>query len=256
MERVIDVTIGMLAMNAFRYFLIAGVAFLVFYIILKGRIDASKIQPAFPGKGDYRREIIYSVITIFIFVLVGLTIYATPLFDHILRYESIEDYGWGYWALSVLMMIFMHDTYFYWTHRAMHHPKLFRYFHKVHHDSINPSPWASYAFHPLEGVVEASIIFPIVLLIPHHTSAVLVFLFFMMTYNVYGHLGWELYPKGFNKTWIGKWVNTSVNHNQHHKHFHGNYGLYFLFWDRWLGTIRPDYDQAFDKATRAASYSA
>ena len=60
-------------------------------------------------------------------------------------------------------------------------------------------------------------------------------------------MGWELYPKGFNTTQIGRWVNTAVAHNQHHKYFKGNYGLYTLFWDRVMGTIRTDYDAAFDQ---------
>jgi sterol desaturase/sphingolipid hydroxylase (fatty acid hydroxylase superfamily) len=66
---------------------------------------------------------------------------------------------------------------------------------------------------------------------------------------VYGHLGWELYPKGFNHTWVGRWINTSVAHNQHHKYFTGNYGLYFLFWDRWMGTLRSEYDTSFEEVT-------
>jgi lathosterol oxidase len=69
----------------------------------------------------------------------------------------------------------------------------------------------------------------------------------MIVYNIYGHLGYELYPKGFNKHFIGRWVNTSINHNQHHQYFKGNYGLYFLFWDRMLGTIRADYDEKFEE---------
>jgi len=42
-------------------------------------------------------------------------------------------------------------------------------------------------------------------------------------------------------------VNTAVAHNQHHKYFKGNYGLYLLFWDRIMGTMRDDYDEAFDQ---------
>jgi sterol desaturase/sphingolipid hydroxylase (fatty acid hydroxylase superfamily) len=68
----------------------------------------------------------------------------------------------------------------------------------------------------------------------------------MMVYNVYGHLGYELYPKGFASSRIGLWINTSVNHNQHHQYFNGNYGLYFLWWDRWMGTLREDYSKEFD----------
>ena len=82
--------------------------------------------------------------------------------------------------------------------------KLFKYFHLIHHKSTNPSPWAAYAFHPLEAVIEASIIFLIVWLIPYHRTALLAFLTFMITYNVYGHLGYELYPKRFHKHFIGR----------------------------------------------------
>lgn len=35
----------------------------------------------------------------------------------------------------------------------------------------------------------------------------------------------------------------------HHQYFTGNYGLYFLFWDRWMGTLHPDYEARFDQAT-------
>jgi sterol desaturase/sphingolipid hydroxylase (fatty acid hydroxylase superfamily) len=124
-----------------------------------------------------------------------------------------------------------------------------KYVHRVHHQSTNPSPWAAFSFHPLESIIEAGIIIVVVFLFPVHVFAVVIFMILMTVYNVYGHLGWELYPKGFHKTSIGKWVNTSASHNQHHKFFEGNYGLYFLFWDRWLGTIRADYDDGFTKAT-------
>jgi sterol desaturase/sphingolipid hydroxylase (fatty acid hydroxylase superfamily) len=38
-----------------------------------------------------------------------------------------------------------------------------------------------------------------------------------------------------------------VSHNQHHKFFKGNYGLYFTIWDRLMGTMREDYDKAFEE---------
>ena len=231
--------------NLIRYLIVVLPFFFIFYVFYRNKWSFRKIQEKFPRRKDMQREALYSLTTILIFTLIGLLVFATPIREYTLRYNAIADHGWAYWAFSIVLMIFLHDTYFYWAHRAMHHPRLFKYFHLVHHKSTNPSPWAAYAFHPLEGVVEASIIFPIVFLIPYHPSAIAVFLLFMMIYNVYGHLGYELYPKGFNKHPIGKWLNTSINHNQHHKFFTGNYGLYFLFWDRWMGTIREDYDQGF-----------
>ncbi len=242
---ILEIAKAIFTMNTIRYFLIATPAFLIFYIFLDKKWRFKKIQHKLPKSGDYKREIIYSILTILIFTGVGLIVFGTPLKHYNLRYDEIAEYGWAHWFISILLMILLHDTYFYWTHRLMHQPRIFKYFHLLHHKSTNPSPWAAYAFHPLEGIVEASVIFPIVFLIPFHKSALLVFLLFMMVYNVYGHLGYELYPKGFNKHIIGRWLNTSVNHNQHHKHFTGNYGLYFLFWDRLMGTIREDYDESY-----------
>ena len=233
--------------NFLRYFIASGLAFLFFYILLKNKWKHKKIQLKFPANSDYRREIIYSLITLVIFTGIAMLVFASPLREYTRRYQDISEYGWLWWWSSIGLMILLHDTYFYWTHRAMHHLKLFKVFHLVHHKSTNPSPWASYAFHPLEGVVEASIIFPIAFLIPFHPTALMVFLLFMIVYNVYGHLGYELFPKNFNTHPIGKWLNTSVNHNMHHKYFEGNYGLYFLFWDRLMGTIHPEYDKVYSE---------
>lgn len=242
-----------LTANFLRYFLVALPAFLLFYIFFKKKWKHKRIQFNFPKFSDYTREIIYSLITVLIFAGVGMVVFATPVRQHILLYQDFSQYGWAWWFSSIILMIVLHDTYFYWTHRAMHHPRLFKVFHLVHHKSTNPSPWASYAFHPLEGIVEASVIFPIVFLIPFHFTALMAFLMFMMIYNVYGHLGYELYPKKFNQHPIGRWLNTSVNHNMHHKYFTGNYGLYFLFWDRWMGTIHPNYDVIYQEVDQKRS---
>jgi Delta7-sterol 5-desaturase len=71
------------------------------------------------------------------------------------HYTKIEGYDWSYSYAIFPLMFIIQDTYFCWTHRLMHHPKVFKTFHSVYHQSTNPSPWAAYAFHPLEEIVEA-----------------------------------------------------------------------------------------------------
>jgi len=231
-----------------RYFIVAGLTFLIFYVLLRKSIRNRKIQERFPKWNDYLREIGYSVITISIFALVPLVFIGNPnVSKYTLRYEQIDEMGWFYFVAVFPLLLFIHDTYFYWTHRLMHHPRLFKIMHLVHHKSTNPSPWAAYAFHPLEGIVEAGILVVFLFLLPLHKLHLFIFFFFMIVYNVYGHLGWELYPAGFHRTRIGRWINTSVAHNQHHRYFKGNYGLYFLCWDRWMGTLRSDYPDHFDQ---------
>lgn len=230
-----------------RYIIIAGLAFLVFYVVYKNKWGYKKIQLKFPKPKDYFREIGYSVITMAIFSVVPYVLLNEPVRKYTQFYGNINDYPiWWFWLAFVLMLL-LHDAYFYFTHRLMHHPKLFKLVHLVHHKSTNPSPWAAFAFHPFEAVVEVGIVIIFIFIMPIMKWHLFFFFLFMMLYNVYGHLGWELYPKGFAKSKIGKWINTSVNHNQHHQYFKGNYGLYFLWWDRWFNTIRPDYETQFEE---------
>ncbi len=231
-----------------RYLIIAGLAFLVWYVLLRRLVASRKIQARYPRFRDYVREIGFSITTIFIMSFIPATILGSPeLARHTKFYTDIRQHGTTWFILAFPIMALIHDTYFYWMHRLMHHPRVFRIVHLVHHRSTNPSPFAAYAFHPLEAIVEAGIFLVFVFTIPVHFFHLLFFFLFMIIYNVYGHLGWELYPKGFSRHWFGRWINTSVNHNMHHQYFTGNYGLYFLFWDRLMGTIRPDYDQRFDE---------
>jgi Delta7-sterol 5-desaturase len=230
-----------------RYFIIAGGAFFVCYGWLKNKIAYKKIQLRFPVLKDYQREIIFSIFTIAIFSFVPFLLLGNEVIrKHTTYYADINEHSHFYFWLAFPLMLLIHDAYFYWTHRLMHHPKLFKVVHLLHHKSTNPSPWAAFAFHPLEAFVEIGIFVVFLYSIPITQFHLFFFFLFMMLYNVYGHLGWELFPKNFQRSFIGKWMNTSINHNQHHQYFKGNYGLYFLWWDRWMGTIRKDYDSTYD----------
>lgn len=231
-----------------RYLTFASAAFIIFYIILKKPLWFRKIQKKMPKLTDYGRDFMWSVITVSIFACVGYLVFDT-FRPYTNIYYDIDKYGWTYYIFSYVWMFFLHDAWFYWAHRAMHHPFLFKHVHLIHHKSTNPSPWTAYAFHPFEAVVEVMILPLIAFSLPIHGLAIGMFFLFQIIYNVYGHLGFELYPKGFHKTWIGKWVNTSVAHNLHHKRFKGNYGLYTLIWDRMMGTLRNEYDEVFETTT-------
>ena len=238
-----------LLLISLRYFIIASLAWLIWYVWRRKNIEFKKIQSKFPGNKDYQREILFSLSTIFIFSLVPTTMLLTPLKQYTQFYTYPGKYSIHtlYFWIAFPIMFILHDTYFYFAHRLMHHPKLFKLFHLLHHKSTNPSPFTAFAFHPLEAIVEAGIFAILLLIMPLCKWHLFAFFLVQMVYNVYGHLGWEVYPKKFNKNWFGKWINTSVNHNHHHHYFKGNYGLYFLWWDRLFGTIRADYDETYEE---------
>ncbi len=80
-----------------------------------------------------------------------------------------------------------------------------------------------------------------------HKIAAIGFIFIAIAYNVYGHLGYEIVPRWFRKSFLFKLMVTSVHHNMHHEKFHGNYGYYFRIWDRLMGTENPNYERKFDE---------
>jgi sterol desaturase/sphingolipid hydroxylase (fatty acid hydroxylase superfamily) len=146
-------------------------------------------------------------------------------------------------------MIVVHDAYFYWTHRLMHHPRLFRWLHHTHHRSTSPTPWAAYAFSPGEAFVQAGIGPLIVFTMPVHPAAFGLFMFWQIAFNVFGHSGYEIFPKWFLRSRIGLVLNSITHHSLHHERFKSNFGLYFNVWDRMLGTNHPDYERRFALTT-------
>ncbi len=235
----------------FNYLMAGTIFFTLFYYFFRKKWSYKKIQLNWPSNKDYYREFGYSALTLVVFAFVGMTIIESPISKYTQLYWDFGEQPLWYYAFTFPIMLVMHDTYFYWMHRGLHHPKIFKYAHLTHHKSTNPSPWAAYAFHPIEAIFEAMIFPIIVFVMPVHISAVAWFFLFQIFYNVYGHLGFEIYPKGFNRHWFGRWINTSTHHNLHHHHFDNSYGLYFTFWDRVMGTMAPQYDETFeDVATR------
>jgi Delta7-sterol 5-desaturase len=231
------------------YVLLAGLTYMLLY---KWRGDfywSSKIQPFIPERKHILREIGYSASTLFIFGVVLLGLAWCYHNGYTLGYEPIDKYGWGYYVFSIILMIFVHDAYFYWSHRLMHWKPMFKYVHIKHHLSINPTPFAALAFHPVEAFVEIIIVPILAFIFPHHPSIVQIIFFYSLLVNVGGHMGYETVPKWFVRHKIFKWHNTSTHHNMHHRLVKYNYGLYFNIWDRLMGTNHPGYEKHFEEVT-------
>ncbi len=235
-----------------QYVAIAGVAFLVFYWLGRRIFLSRKIQPSFPPQSDLRREIYYSLLSIGIFASVGFLVVVLQRLGWGHMYQHINEHGWPYLIFSAVLLIFLHDTWFYWTHRLLHWRPLFKLAHRIHHLSHNPSPWAAFAFHPLEAFIEAMVYPLVILVVPIHPLAALIWLLYMTVMNVLGHLGFEVLPAGFARHGLFRWHNTGVHHNMHHHYVHYNYGLYFNIWDRLMGTNHPEYEDHYDKVTGKA----
>jgi Delta7-sterol 5-desaturase len=220
-----------------RYFVFAGGAYTYFWKYKKSESEKKKFQKQAFKWQDIKREMSYSILTSAIFAAVLGTAFSEPLKSSTKIYTDFSQYGLWWLPVSLIFMLLAHDTYFYWMHRTLHHPKLFRIFHKVHHESKNPTPFAAFSFHPLEALTEIAWILPIFFIVPLHQSVIVVFSIMALAMNVMGHLGVEIYPESWKHNPVLKYLNRSASHNYHHAHFKGNYGLYFNWWDRWQKTL-------------------
>lgn len=247
MEHLAKVLAAIFSITLVRYLIMAGIPFLLFYIVLSSSTAKFKIQQRQAARKDFFREIMHSSVSSFIFAIITSIILFTPLRSHTLLYTSITDFPLWWLPVSLVLSLIIHDTYFYWMHRLLHHKKIFRFTHLVHHLSVNPSPWASYSFHILEAITEGGILLVLVFTLPMHPDMLILFTVVSFIINVYGHLGYEIMPKGLRNSFLFEIINTSVYHNLHHSKFKGNYSLYFRWWDKMMKTENPDYVKEYDR---------
>lgn len=247
MQEDFEKIVRIFSISTIRYVLFAGVPFVLYYVVLSSKSEKAKIQARLSSKQDYKRELVYSFQMIVVTTLIGYFILFTPFTAYTKIYQDVNQYPIWWIFVSVLICLIIHDTYFYWMHRLLHQPKVFRLVHLVHHKSTNPSPFTSYSFSLLETIAENAVIILIVLFLPMHKLGIILFVLVGFIINVYGHLGYETAPKWFRNSFLFQIMNTSVHHNLHHSKFNGNYGLYFRIWDRLCKTENPDYVKEYDR---------
>ncbi len=232
------------------YGALALAMWLLLYIVLRRFVRGRKVSRRDPTARQMSREVVYSLRSIIVFGLVTVPIVFAALSGGTRMYYRIEDRGWAWYFATLAIMVVMHDAYFYWTHRLMHHRKLYRIFHRTHHLSTDPTPWAAYSFSTLEAAVQAGIGPLIVFTLPVHPSAFAIFMIWQISFNVLGHCGYEVFPRWFMRSPLGVVLNSPTHHALHHEKFVGNYSLYFNVWDRLLGTNHPDYGRRFAEVTQ------
>jgi ferredoxin-NADP reductase/sterol desaturase/sphingolipid hydroxylase (fatty acid hydroxylase superfamily) len=224
----------------------AGFAFpfyFIFWIIGRKYFKKIRIQETERATlHHFKHDLGFSASTFLIFAIMDVCFLYLESKGYTRIYFDINEYGYLWLGLSFFIVLFIDDMFFYWSHRAMHTPSLYKFFHKVHHESTDPSPLTAFAFHPSEAVVEYIVAFVLPFLLPLNFGLIIAWQIFSMLNNVLGHLGYEIYPKGWVKFPILKFKTASTHHNMHHQLFNGNYALYFTWWDKWMGTEFKDYE--------------
>jgi lathosterol oxidase len=231
-----------------RYLAAAGLMSLILWAGARWTA-ARRIQKRAPTNADRRREFGHSMLSVGIFALWSMLVLTLNRAGII--HLSLAMPTWWQAGLEFVAVVLAHDAYFYWMHRGLHTRAMFRRAHLTHHKSRTPTPWAAYSFAPIEGFFEGLFMPLFLLFVPMHAIIVVAFVLHQIARNVLGHSGHELMPPGFTRFPLTAWLTTATHHDLHHSGGGHNFGLYFTWWDRWMGTEHPRYHDHFEAAAMA-----
>ena len=189
-----------------------------------------------PAPGSIRQELVASLIASPIYALPVALVLELWKRGGTALYMDPAAHAWWWLPASALIYLFAHDAYYYWLHPALHSRLLFAVCHRGHHRSHDRGPFASFAFDPAEALLTAWFLPALALIVPIQIYLALGLLMFMTLTAVLNHAGREVWPERWLDHPLASAVITARHHDRHHKRFKGNYGLYFTFWDRLMGT--------------------
>ncbi len=157
------------------------------------------------------------------------------------------DFSSNFIGLIILALVLplFHETHFYFTHRFLHFPPLYRWIHSVHHNAVNPSPWSSLSMHPGEHLIYWSGTL-LHLIIPSHPLLLLYHFQLSATGAIVGHIGFDKVETAEHSA-----ITThAFAHYLHHKYFEVNYADGALPFDKWMGTWHDGTEEAQKRMER------
>ena len=133
------------------------------------------------------------------------------------------------WLFLTPLWISFH---FYWIHRFLHWPPMYKFAHALHHRNTNVGPWSGLSMHPVEHVLFFSSV-----LIHWFVAAHPIHILFHMQHQALtastSHAGFEgLIVKDKNALALG-----NFHHQMHHRYFECNYGNLEVPWDKLFGSF-------------------
>ncbi|MEM1382193.1 MAG: sterol desaturase family protein [Pseudomonadota bacterium] len=198
------------------------------------------------GKARDIRQSVLSLATIAIYVAGGLFAQATGW-----TVFGTWEASWWSIPLGIALSAIAYDTWFYWFHRLMHTRAFWR-FHAQHHQAIAPSTWSCNNDTLVGCFFEQAYFLFVAILLPIPSIVLVAHKVFDQVTGMISHAGYEFFASPSARSpWPGL---CTTFHDQHHSHFRVNYGNTFSLWDRWMGTLHPDYDnrvEAFERMAEA-----
>lgn len=200
-------------------------------------------------KNQVRRELMYASKSIPVMAVFTVPVFMLEIHGYSRLYDGtiFETKELGFIALSVVSFLMFTDSCIYWIHRFLHHKYLYRHLHKPHHWWKVPTPFASHAFHPVDGFLQSVPYHLYPFIFPLHKFLYLALFVFVNFWTVSIHDADYRVPSV-----LQPFINGAAHHTDHHLYYKYNYGQFFTLWDRIGGSFR--YPSAFEGDTLLSSF--
>ncbi|XP_038070297.1 lathosterol oxidase-like [Patiria miniata] len=186
-------------------------------------------------KNQIRREIETSVKILPVIAVMTVGMFFVEVRGYSKLFDGIPsgELGWLLITRDILGFIFFTDCAIYWIHRWMHNRLVYKHVHKMHHIWKVPTPFASHAFHPIDGFLQSLPYHLYPFLFPLNKYAYLVLFVLVNVWTISIHDGDYRVP-----AFLRPFINGSAHHTDHHLYYNYNYGQYFTLWDRIGGSFK------------------
>lgn len=147
------------------------------------------------------------------------------------------------WFVTLILLTPMWISFhFYWVHRWLHWPPLYRLAHSLHHRNTNVGPWSGLSMHPVEHLIFFSSIL-IHWLLAAHPIHILFHMQHQALTAATSHTGFEgMVVRDKNRLALG-----TFHHQMHHRYFECNYGNLEVPWDKWFGSFHDGTEEAHER---------
>lgn len=150
------------------------------------------------------------------------------------------------WFLALFFLIPIWSSFhFYWVHRWLHWPPLYKLAHSLHHRNVNVGPWSGISMHPIEHLIYFTT-YLVHFLVPTHPMHLLFHNYMQTLHPIFSH-------SGFDKLLIADKDHAQIGdffHQLHHRYFECNYGTVEMPWDKWFGSFHDGSDEATQETRR------
>ncbi len=200
------------------------------------RFPDRKIQPERDGMKRKRAEILNSLPAL----AMSSFLLGTGYFAQTQGWTMAPaDFSIVSFVLSFVVSLILFDAWFYFGHRLLHWPPMYR-FHALHHKSVAPTVWSNDSSGVVDTFIEHSFYLVVWFILPAPALAIFALRLFDQISGMIGHSGFEFFASPTSRRpW--PFICTTF-HDLHHSKFNYNYGNIFSIWDRLLGTAHPQYD--------------